>query len=357
MTEFGSRLKPFPDCDCSNGAAAEYQSAREVPERSPRRALLAAHPLADRLGEHYHGMRWTLFSLNTRETAILVWVVVSVAVALSKADLRGSIFGLIKLLTTTRILAGLILAAAVFVAGVALTLRWAGDWESSMTLIAVVWFLSFGVVALFKTNNVDAAYFRHLVLRNLGMAVLVEFIVNLHTFPLPVELVLVPLSILLVLMQVVAAADPNLQSAQRVLAWLVAVPGVIAIVYSAVYFATHVSRVVNAEKGREFFLPFVLTVGFLPVLVLARYFVVWQTMLHMIEAGMEDDPRLDRTTRRLVVGACGLSLAKAQLFESEYRGRLWGTSTTDEVRDTVERFKGAWQSGQRVKVEAEVPEG
>jgi hypothetical protein len=302
-------------------------------------------------------MRWTLFGLNTRETAILVWTMVFAVLALSKPDLRRSIFGLIKLLATSRILAGLILGAAIYAAGATLVLGRAGYWEPSMTSIAVVWFLSFGVVALFNTKNVDAAYFRRVALRNLGMAVLVEFIVNLHTFPLPIELVFVPLSLALVLMQVVAAADPNVQSAQRVLAWLVAIPGLVAIAYSAAYFATHVSRVANAEKGKEFLLPFVLTVGFLPVLVLVRYVVVWQTMLHMIEAGMDDDPRLYRITRRLLVGACGPSLGKVQLFESEYRGRLWGASTVDEVRDIVERFSHAWQQGQRVKADAEVPEG
>jgi hypothetical protein len=301
-------------------------------------------------------MRWTLFGLNTREIAILVWTVLFAAFALGKPDIRRSILSLLKLLATTRILAGLILGAAVYVVGVAAILSRIGYWQMSMTSIAVVWFISFGLVALFNTKNVDAAYFRRLALRNLGLAVLVEFIVNLHTFPLPVELALVPLAIAVVLVQVVAAADPNVQAAQRVLAWLVVIPGLIAIAYSAAYFAAHAGRVANAEKGKEFLLPFLLTVGFLPALVLVRYLIVWQTMLHMIKAGMAEDPRLYRTTRRLVIGACGLNLAKAQLFESDYRGRLWGVRTTDDVRDTVKRFTRDWQRGKRAKVDAEVPE-
>jgi hypothetical protein len=299
-------------------------------------------------------MRWTLFSLNTRETAIVVWMALLFALTLIRADLRRSIVDLLKLLTTNGIFPGLIVAAAAYVFGAAVILNRAGYWESAMRSITVVWFLSFGIVALFNTKNVDASYFRRLALTNVGLAVLVEFIVNFHTFPLPVELVLVPLSVSFVLMQVVVAADPHLKAARPVLSWLVAMPGVIAIFYSVVYLSTHVSRVANAEEGKQLLLPFVLTVGFLPLLILVRYFIVWQTMLHMIEAGMGDDPRLYRTTRRLVIGACGISLARAQLFESEYRGSLWGAST-DEVRDTVERFTRAWQRGQRVKIEAEEP--
>jgi hypothetical protein len=83
---------------------------------------------------------------------------------------------------------------------------------------------------------------------------------------------------------------------------------------------------------------------------------VWQTMLHMIRFGLHDNERLYRFTRRSIIRACGPHLGKAQLFESEFRGRLWGASSEREVSGMMDEFRKEWRRGRRVKVDAKPPE-
>ena len=71
-----------------------------------------------------------------------------------------------------------------------------------------------------------------------------------------------------------------------------------------------------------------------------RYLTVWQTMLHMVRAGTHDNHALYRFARR-EIWACGASLGRAQLFESRFRGRLWGVETETDVSDVVEDFREA----------------
>jgi hypothetical protein len=299
---------------------------------------------------------WAIPGLNTRETALAVWLAMLLAVGLLKPDARRGIAGLLRLFATSGLLGGLIAGAASYLGVAVFSLDRLGYWSWSMTSAAVFWFLFFGLVAMFDTRNVDAGYYRRLLTRNLGAAVAIEFIVNIHTFPLPVELVLVPAALIVVLMQVVADSNPELASVRKLLAWLVTVPGVVAISYSVAYLIGHSSEVLTATKLKEFMLPFVLTAFFLPLIVAVRYFVVWQTLLHMTKAGFRDDTPLYKGTRRRIVAACGLSLAKAQLFESEFRGHLWGLSEEREVTKVMVRFDASWKRGRRVQVDAKVPE-
>jgi hypothetical protein len=67
-------------------------------------------------------------------------------------------------------------------------------------------------------------------------------------------------------------------------------------------------HLLTTAKTEEFLLPVVLTVVFIPFLVVLRYLVVWQTMLHMIRAGVHGDDALYRLARRSIVRACGTSL-------------------------------------------------
>jgi hypothetical protein len=296
-------------------------------------------------------MRWALPGLNTRETALVFWLAVFFAFALSNRDLRHSIGGLLKLILTSEFLFGMIAGAALYAGACAYLLERVGYMASSMNGIAAAWFV-FALAITFNTRDVDAAYYRKLLRRNLGAAVVIEFVVNVHTFPIPIELVMVPLTILLVLTLAVAEAKPEFEQARKLVVWLVAIPGLVALSYSLDYLARHSSEVVTAEKLKELFLPFVLTAVFLPFAVAVRYLVVWQTMLHMIEASFDDNKLLYRLARRRIIRACGISLAKAQLFESSFRGRLWGVENDSEVEAVIEQLR----RGRRAAATAEVPE-
>jgi hypothetical protein len=298
-------------------------------------------------------VRWALPGLNTRETALAFWLAVFLVFVLLKPGVRRGFASLGKLIFTSTLLFGVIASAAAYAGACAYALDRVGYLDQSMVALAAVWF-SFALAVTFTTRNVDASYYRKVLLRNLGAAALIEFVVNVHTFPLPVELVLVPLSIIFVLMLTVAEGNPEFEQMRKLLAWVAVVPGLVAIVYSINYVARNWSDAVTAEKVKELFLPFVLTAVFLPFAVATKYFVVWQTMLHMIKAGLDDDVNLYRFSRRRVINACGLSLAKAQLFESDYRGRLWGAEDEAAVDAVIARFEARWRRGRRVSADAQV---
>ena len=187
-------------------------------------------------------MSWAIPGLITRETALVVWISGFPVLALTKRDIRRSIAGLIKLVFTSLFVGGPILVAVAYAAGTVLILRHVGYWERDMTKVAVLWFIGFALVALFNTKNVDASYYRHLEL-------------NLHKFPLPLELVLVPMAFLLAGTQAYAEANPQFAAVRTLTAWSLSVLGVLSLAYSIFYLVNNFDEVATAAKIEEFVLP------------------------------------------------------------------------------------------------------
>jgi len=282
--------------------------------------------------------------LNTRETALIAWAGVLLLFALTKAEVRSSFASTLRLIFGSVFLSSVIVSAAAYAAGTVLLLRRLSYWEGEMTRTAVVWFFGIGIVAVFNTKRTDGRYFRRLVFDNLALAAVVEFIVNLHTFPLPVELVLVPLAFLFVGTQVVAESHPEYAAARKLIATCLTLLGLASLSFSLVYASSHFDQVATAEKVKDFLLPLILTACFLPYLYALRVVVVWQTMLHMIRFNMRENEPLYRFTRRAIVNACGISLGRAQLFEESFRGRLWGADDRADVSRVIAEFRSAWQT-------------
>ena len=287
-------------------------------------------------------MDWAIPGLNTRETAIVIWTALLLAFLLTKHDVRRSFLQLGRTIFGSVWLVGPIIAVVIYMVGVVAALREVGYWTSAMSKLTVVWFVGGALVALFNTRDVDVSYYRTLVLRNVGLVVIIEFVSSLHTFPLPIELLFVPLATLLVVTQAFAESSREHAAARKPLAVMTTLIGLTSLSLSLNYVVGNFAHVATASNVKALALPLVLTCCLLPFLVAMRYVTVWQTMLHMVRAGLEGDDALYHFTRREIVRACGASLARAQFFESGFRGRLWGVSTKREVTEIVDDFHTAW---------------
>jgi hypothetical protein len=285
--------------------------------------------------------------LSTRETALVVWVGGFLLFALTRSDVRQSTGRLLKLIVTSSWIAGALVTAAAWATASVLFLVYLGYWDPHMIKVAALWFVGFALVGLFNTKDVDRAYFGRLVLKNLGLAVFVEFFATLHTFPLLIELVLVPIALLLVGSQVIAESNPEFAPVRTLIAWCLGFIAVASIAFSLVYLVGHFDDVATADKIKEFLLPLVLSACFVPLLVGVRYLSVWQSMLAMIRFGLHGNDDLYRFTRRAIIRACGINLLKAQLFASRFRGRLWGATSEAEVTRVVEEFRETLSRGDR----------
>jgi hypothetical protein len=281
-------------------------------------------------------VRWTIPDLNTRETAALIWVGLVLVFALAIPSGREILVDATKLVSkpfVAILLAATTLVAVAIMAGLA----WLGYWQVSMMPTTVVWFLGTAVVATFSTEGVSEL--RRLAIRTVALTALVEFVSNAYSFPLPIELLLVPTIVAAVTLSWFAGRRAEFSILRKPFAVVCVALLIGTITPSVVYLVEHVGELASTERAREFLLPLVLTASIIPYFYLVRMAIAWQTALTMLKGQMEEDPALFRAARRAVLSSCHVSLSRIQLFEPVFRWRLGSATSVRDIEDAMRDFK------------------
>jgi hypothetical protein len=223
-----------------------------------------------------------VMDLTTRELSIIFWSIVVLAWAISKAEDRSPFYNLLKIAAAPFFL-GFFGSLALYATGEVFLLYSLGLWKSSLLKTTLVWFV---VIAVSSSRSAivefdDPPYWKPVV-DGLRVMVLLEIVASLTTFPLPVELVLIPLATLLTLFTVLAkrrsVEAPNVKVFNAVLVYVglfmlgigtVRVIGEFHLVGSGVLF--------------DFFLPPLLSLLFIPAVYCSAMYSRYDWLFRKIQ--------------------------------------------------------------------------
>jgi len=281
---------------------------------------------------------WTVPDLNTRETAALVWVVLALGIAVAIPSLRVVVIDGVKI-ATKPFVAIMLAATTLLAAAITICLAWFGYWRASMIPTTVAWFVGTAIVGTFSMGGVGEL--RRLATRTVAFAAVVEFVSNAYTFPLSVELLLVPFVVILVTLTSFADRRPEFAILRAPFKVIGAALFVGTLTPTIVYLVQHAGQLASADRAREFLLPLILTVAFLPYFYLVQMVVAWQTALSMLKSQMQDRPSLLKAARRALIRSCHASLPRIQLFEPEFRWRLTTATSEEDIQRTMGDFNDA----------------
>ncbi|MGA8576053.1 MAG: hypothetical protein WB609_10310 [Candidatus Cybelea sp.] len=211
-----------------------------------------------------------------------------------------------------------------------------GLWDADVLKIAIFWFFGAAVAALFSTDQVHYGSFGTLIFKTIAFTALLEFIVNLYTFPLPIEFVLVPIVLFVAASRALLDVKPEFKSDHYNVTrdFLTFVSGAIGIlILGLAIFATirNWKAFATAQSLEDFLLPAILTLLFIPYLYGVRVSAMLQLTFVRATLALTGRPELLRFCKRQIISACNVNLKRAQQFESQYSGRLWDLQTHDDA--------------------------
>ena len=278
--------------------------------------------------------------LNSREDAVLFWVVVAATLALWKVpDIRPQVILVIRSFLSPKLLVGIWIPASVYVAIVVYLSAAAGLWHASSTKETVYWFAGTALVlAGGATQANDPARFRKLFRRVLEITIFIEFLVNLYVFPLAIELMLIPLLVLFGGMQAVAEFDPRLAPARKVIGFVLSVVGLVIVVHAVTSAVGDLTGLLTWEHLEEFLVPPVLTLVFVPFLLYVALGSAYELVFMRVSIFVRDK-RLARRTKWAIVGACGLSLGRIGRFDGRFFSMLREVRDESDVRALTNAFE------------------
>jgi hypothetical protein len=196
---------------------------------------------------------------NNREIAIGLWLLaISIYVFLSPkmVEVKSSFRHLLSAFFVKQIMSVLGLMI-VYITFVIYFLSEMDLWNAEQIKNTVFWCVSVGFMSLFKIESIkkDKSFFKHSVINNLKLLAILQFIVGVYTFPIWIEILLVPILALIGAMSAIVEGDKKYHQVKTILEYCLSIFGIILIIYTLYMLTTNFSEFGNKKTGYDFFLP------------------------------------------------------------------------------------------------------
>ena len=276
---------------------------------------------------------------NNREWALIVWAFAVVFFALVSprmGQVRICSVNLLKALCTKvilRIFASMLVYITVIIYG----LFRIGLWESHQLKNTVVWTASVAAVYLFRLESAknEPSFFRNLIVDNLKLTAIIQFICGVYVFGFIFELIFLPLLVILGGMLAVSQNDRKDPLVEKTLNSILVAFGIILIGYAIYMLLTHFEVFTTKQTMYDFFIPPLLTLLYLPYILIMMVFTTYELVCLKINLFIKD-PIVRRFAKFYSLNVFHFNLKILERWACSLSFR--DTSTKDGVKNSVKQI-------------------
>lgn len=269
---------------------------------------------------------------TTREIATIVWLTLVIILALFKHNVRSSVLKVITALFRKQIIAPIILILTYNIL-VVYGLYAIGFWSFALLKDTVVWFV-FAAIPLmvsFITSKDSENIFHKILVDNLKALIIVEYIVGTYTFPLLVELLLLPFAFFVVMLDVVARSDPKFASASKAISIIQLSLGLAVLSLSLYGAALDYLDLFSPGTLSGLFLTPLLSILLSPFIFLAVLYSRYESLFVMLNVGPNKSRDIKGYARRRIFKYLAFNLDKIQEFHYSHGRKLIMVQTKDDI--------------------------
>jgi hypothetical protein len=238
---------------------------------------------------------------TNREIAAYLWLGgVLTFMLVWKPDVRRSFIGVFRALAQPKLLI-LFSSATIYITLCVIFFASVGLWTQDNLKTTIVWVLSFVFVSLFETTRISSAveeqtFFIKLARDTVAVTGVLTFIVELQSFSLMIELALFPLLTVVYLLHLVAERDPKFEPAKKLLSGILMVAGGWLFLSSLYMTLSDIPKVASLNTLREFGVPILLSLVFLPFLYAFLLLVTYENAFVRLQWQIPDEKLRQRAT-------------------------------------------------------------
>lgn len=276
---------------------------------------------------------------TNREIAIITWIAIITVSFLSKKQRRAYIFNAIKTALNIKILLYIFLYLFYF----SLILYYLGWSDINNLKDIIIWFIFSGLpIGIFvATNKLECGYWKNLVLENLKLIVLVEFIINSFTFSLIVELFLIPIITLMVALNTYSGHYKEYNVVEKLTSNTMSFFGFFILLYSLYKTLTEMHSIGNISNLKSFLLPVVCSVVSVPYMYIFKLVVEYENLFIRLKLGRERSKALNLLIKLRLFLFCNVQIKKLQIALDMNNYNLMSISSKDEIDVAIRSYKNA----------------
>lgn len=243
----------------------------------------------------FHKDLQTFFqSFNNREIATGIWLLIVFFICFFLKGIRQALVRVIVTLLDERII-----KMNLFFIGYCVLLvyifRCIGLWDLQLLKTTLFWLFGAEVLLINSfEKTTEPSYFVKLVKHSFTWTILIEIIVNLNSFSLFCELILVPFLFFIGILTAFSKEKTEYDPVHRVLKWILNGIAFVIILYAIVHTIRFARSVFITENLNEILLPPVLTVLFIPFIYIVALYAGYEHLFTMLKL------RPKRTKKQLI---------------------------------------------------------
>lgn len=273
-------------------------------------------------------------ALNNREIATTIWLTIVFLWALSISGVRRSIPSLLKAFFNKKIIIPLI-AMLLYIVFMVVAFEKIGFWDKSATKNTILWVLGSAFATYFSLNKVaqDSKYFKNVIFDNIKFILILEFVVTLYSFSLPVELIVIPIATLIVMLNTFAESKPEYKQVSQLLNFLMGAFGLYLLAFTFREIVIDFQNFATLENLRDFFLPPLFSVVLLPFIYVMALFIQYEMLFIRIDFANKN-PDVAKYVKRKVMATCHINLSKLNKVSKKA-----GYPKVNDKKDVLEWFE------------------
>lgn len=229
---------------------------------------------------------------NNREIALLIWVIILLAFALSKSEMRESFLAVFKAFFQRAVIS-IIVTFYVYVGFIVFCLVELNVWDTSQIKNTLIWSVFVGIAAIFRTvtekETKDPVFFKNWIFDNLKIIVFVEFIVSFKPFPLLVELILQPFIAFISMVSVSAEYKDEHRSARKACNAILSIVGFFIVAHAINSIWVNYNEFATMNTLRDFYTPILLSLSLTPFLYLLYVYASYERVFSALSWAIKDE--------------------------------------------------------------------
>jgi len=254
-------------------------------------------------------MFWDVEILNNREKAITVWLVILLICILSKKKVRQGFGGVIKALFQKKIFTA-IMTMLLYNAIIIYFFYKIHIWKYAFIKDSIFWIIGSAFVLFLNIpdNSKKKNYLKKIVIDNLKLIIVLEFILNFYTFNFWIEIVLVPIISLILLMLAVSETNKEFSQITKFLNNLSGLIGIILMSYAIIRVLKDHHSLINMDNARAIILTPLLTIAYIPFLYLFSLIMGYEMLFCRLNIFLSND--IARLIKIEIIKLCHINLRK-----------------------------------------------
>jgi hypothetical protein len=185
-------------------------------------------------------------------------------------------------------------------------------WNLSLLKDSIIWVVFTGTLTCFNavTAKQDEKIFKKAIKENISIVIVLEFILNLYTFPLIIELILLPALTLIILSEELSKTNSKYKSVENLMNRLQILLSFIVLFWVSYKTVTDFKNFWTVNTLKSFLLPIILSSIFLPFIYFLVLYSRYEILFLGLSLGEVKTRELKIYAKKKIFKKCFLSLKK-----------------------------------------------